>query len=328
MSFISPLTPVCPSDLLRRARFFSTSGAPLRFALAGADTLTALEGAISIRNAGLGEITLVGDGESIRSLSREHKISLHSMSIHDCATSEISVETARLATKGEVQIVMKGSVKTDDFMRALLSKDAGLRVSGRRMVHIFYITPPSAESADADTSGGILLSDCAVNVSPDERTKQDALRYMGHLARAVGIFRPRLAILSASEQESDTIPTSLVAGSLARWGSKHLEYIADVGGPLSFDVALVAASARLKGVGGVVAGRANGLLVPEIVAGNALFKALVWVGGGCAAGIVVGGLVPIVLTSRSDKAAARLASAAFAMIAANESYEPESDYTI
>ena len=295
----------------------------MRFALAGAESLTALEGAVAIRSAGLGLVTLVGEKSRILALSREHKVSLYSMEIVDCASEVASSEAARLAREGTVQVVMKGSVKTEQFMRALLNRESGVRLSGKRMLHIFYITPPDINDASAEDSGsgerrGIMLSDCAVNVAPDEETKREALSLMARLGCRLGFSRPRIAVLSASEKEMESMPSSLEAGRVARWGQENLSDVADIEGPLSFDVALVPKAASIKDVSGAVAGAANGLLVSEIVAGNAIFKSLVWVGGGCAAGIVLGGMVPIVLTSRADSAAARLASAALALIATCE----------
>ena len=303
----------------------------MRFALAGAESLTALQGAVAIRSAGLGSVTLVGEKARILALSKEHQVSLYSMEILDCASEAASSEAARLAREGAAQVVMKGSVKTDQFMRALLNREHGVRVSGKRMLHIFYITPQdindvinddindaSAQDSGSGQGRGILLSDCAVNVAPDEATKHEALTLMAHLGCKLGFARPRIAVLSASEKEMESMPSSLEAGRVARWGQENLSDIADVEGPLSFDVALVPKAASIKDVGGAVAGKANGLLVSEIVAGNAIFKSLVWVGGGCAAGIVLGGMVPIVLTSRADSAAARLASAALALLAASK----------
>ncbi len=326
MGFFTDQAPICSADLLSRAKQLSASAngnKPMRFALAGAESLTALQGAVAIRAAELGLVTLVGEKARILALSKEHQLSLGSMEILDCSSEAASGEATKLAREGNAQVVMKGSVKTDQFMRAILNREQGVRISGNRMLHIFYITPPdiNEESAQEVGSGarrGILLSDCAVNVAPDEETKREALVLMARLARKLGFARPRIAVLSASEKEMESMPSSLVAGKIARWGQENLGDVADIEGPLSFDVALVPAAASIKNVGGAVAGAANGLLVSEIVAGNAIFKSLVWVGGGCAAGIVLGGMVPIVLTSRADKPAARLASAALALVATSE----------
>ena len=332
MSFVSPLAPVCPPSLLSRARALSASKGSktkLRIALAGGESETALEGARAISEAGLAEVVVLGDAKKAREIATKHAISLEGAGeivLLDCPSDEASARAASMANADEVQIVMKGSMKTDAFMRALLRRDGGIRVSGQRMVHVFYITPPKIEDSiegekDTNKVGGLFLSDCAVNVKPDEATRRDCLRAIVSLAHGVGIVCPRVAILSAVEKETASVPSSVEAGSLARWGRENFaEGQAYIEGPLSLDVALVEQAVRIKGIeGSEVAGRADGLVVADIDVGNALFKALVWVGGGCSAGVVVGGRCPVVLTSRADAAAARLASVALAVVAASSS---------
>ena len=346
MSFVSPLAPVCPPSLLSRARALSASKGSktkLRIALAGGESETALEGARAISEAGLAEVVVLGDAKKAREIATKHAISLEGAKedeedekaeaktaakivLLDCPSDEASARAASMANAGEVQIVMKGSMKTDAFMRALLRRDGGIRVSGQRMVHVFYITPPKIEDSiegekDTNKVGGLFLSDCAVNVKPDEATRRDCLRAIVSLAHGVGIVCPRVAILSAVEKETASVPSSVEAGALARWGRENFaEGQAYIEGPLSLDVALVEQAVRIKGIeGSEVAGRADGLVVVDIDVGNVLFKALVWVGGGCSAGVVVGGRCPVVLTSRADAAAARLASVALAVIAASSS---------
>ena len=332
MSFVSPLAPVCPPSLLSRARALSASKGSktkLRIALAGGSSETALEGARAISEAGLAEVVVLGDAKKAREIATKHAISLEGAGeivLFDCPSDEASARAASMANADEVQIVMKGSMKTDAFMRALLRRDGGIRVSGQRMVHVFYITPPKIEDSiegekDTNKVGGLFLSDCAVNVKPDEATRRDCLRAIVSLAHGVGIVCPRVAILSAVEKETASVPSSVEAGSLARWGRENFaEGQAYIEGPLSLDVALVEQAVRIKGIeGSEVAGRADGLVVADIDVGNVLFKALVWVGGGCSAGVVVGGRCPVVLTSRADAAAARLASVALAVVAASSS---------
>jgi phosphate acetyltransferase len=202
---------------------------------------------------------------------------------------------------------MKGQLHTDVFMGALLDKSVGLR-TGNRLVHVFAIFPP-------DGSAPVMVSDAAVNVSPDDKTKQQSMTQMARLSPLIGQDRPRLAVLSATETPIESMPASLEAARQADWARAHLSEV-DVSGPLSFDLALSGTSVELKGVvGDDVAGQANCFLLPEIVAGNILYKAFVYLGGGCAAGIVVGGAVPVLLTSRADPPAARLASVALAAVA-------------
>ena len=274
----------------------------LRIALAGGESETALEGALAISAAGLAEVVVLGDADKARALAERHAIALEEAGgsarggvvLLDCPSDAASARAAEMANAGEVQIVMKGSTKTDVFMRALLSREGGIRVRGKRMVHVFYITPPSAEKEEEISKvGGIFLSDCAVNVKPDEATRQDCLRAVVSLAHGVGIVCPRVAILSATEKETASMPSSLEAGDLARWARETFAGQASIEGPLSLDVALVAQAVRVKGIeDSEVAGRADGMIVADIDVGNALFKALVWIGGGCSAGVVLGGEMP------------------------------------
>ncbi len=292
--------------------------------MAGGESETALEGALAVSEAGLAEVLVLGDAERARAIAKKHALALeraeeaNKITLLDCPSDEASARAASMANAGEVHIIMKGSMKTDAFMRALLARDGGIRMSGRRMVHVFYITPPSAGGEeDASRVGGLFLSDCAVNVKPDETTKRECLRAVVSLARGVGISCPKIAILSAVEKETESMPSSVEAGALARWGRETFDGQACIEGPLSLDVALAEQAVRIKGiVGSEVAGLADGMIVADIDVGNVLFKALVWVGGGCSAGVVVGGRCPVVLTSRADAAAARLASVALAVIAA------------
>ena len=335
MSFVSPLAPVCSQSLLARARTLSAGDskanlriAKLQIALAGGESETALEGALAVSAAGLAEVLVLGDADKARAIAKRHAIALEDaggaaegtkggITLHDCPSDEASVRAASMANAGEVQVVMKGSVKTDAFMHALLARDGGIRVSGQRMVHVFYITPPSGESEeDASKAGGVFLSDCAVNVKPDEATRRECLRAVVSLSHGVGIVCPKIAILSAVEKETESVPSSVAAGALARWGRETFKGRACIEGPLSLDVALAKQAVRVKGIeGSEVAGRANGMIVADIDVGNVLFKSFVWLGGGCSAGVVVGGRCPVVLTSRADAAAARLASVALAVIA-------------
>ncbi len=325
MSFLSPLEPVCPQSLLDRALSVrKSSKTKLKIALAGGESETALEGALKVSKAGLAEVLVLGDAEKARAISKKHALELEraekasEITLLDCPSDEASARAASMANAGEVHVIMKGSMKTDAFMRALLVRDGGIRVSGQRMVHVFYITPPSAGGEeDAAKAGGLFLSDCAVNVKPDETTRRECLRAVVALARGVGIVCPKIAILSAVEKETESMPSSVEAGALARWGRETFDGQACIEGPLSLDVAMAERAVCIKGiVGSEVAGVADGMIVADIDVGNVLFKALVWVGGGCSAGVVVGGRCPVVLTSRADAAAARLASVALAVIAA------------
>jgi len=186
------------------------------------------------------------------------------------------------------------------------SRANGLR-TGKRFVHIFHISHP-------DGGAPMLISDAAVNVAPSLETRQDAIGEVVDLLQRLGTARPKVAILSATESAIPSVPSSMDAKALADWAAANVQD-ADVSGPLALDLILSSEAVATKGLtDDPVAGQADAVIVPDIVAGNALFKALVYVAGGCAAGLVTGAKVPILLTSRADPAAARMASAALASI--------------
>jgi phosphate acetyltransferase len=219
---------------------------------------------------------------------------------------EAAYEGALLGNRGEVDVIMKGNLHTDQFMGALIKKDTGIRTSNR-LVHVFYITDPVEQRP-------MIVSDGAVNVTPDMKTRQTAVTGVDELARKTGIARPKIAILSATESAIPSVPSSMEAEELAQWAAENIS-TSDVRGPLALDLILSQKSAETKGMGDdPVAGKADAIIVPDIVSGNAVFKSLVYMGGGCAAGIVLGGKIPVLLTSRADPAEARLASAALAAI--------------
>jgi phosphate acetyltransferase len=215
-------------------------------------------------------------------------------------------EGARLASSGAVQMVMKGHIHSDTFMRPLLAKDTGIR-GQQRVSHAFYMTLPDSDRA-------IMLTDCALNVAPNIKTRIAIIENAVALAHKLGQQRPRVALLGASETVSDAMPvTGQCQQITAHFGATDLQ--ADVFGPLAFDNIVSVASARMKGIEHPVAGNADIVVVPTIEAGNALFKMMVYFMSACAGGIVLGGSVPVLLTSRADPPASRLASAALGAIA-------------
>ena len=214
-------------------------------------------------------------------------------------------EAIRFYSNYQVGGIVKGQLHTDVFMGGLVKRDSGIRM-GNRLVHVFAMLPPT---------GGrpLLISDAAVNVAPNIETRTEAALHMARLIRQLGVSRPRIAILSATESLLESMPSSIESAEIAALATSR-DGDADYVGPISFDLALSPKAATIKDYNNPVAGMADGLVVPEIVSGNILFKSLVWCSGGLAAGIVLGGKVPIILTSRSDPAPARLASIAIASI--------------
>ena len=311
-NFIHPVQAVCPQGLLAAAR----ERGRLNLLVVRASAPLPMEAAFHAYQAGIAQPVLVGEADRIEAEAATLGWDLSDITVIDsngeaeAAAKAASLLQASLSEPDALPVgaVMKGQLHTDVFMAALLNREVGLRI-GNRLVHIFAIYPPDSGA------GPVLVSDAAVNVTPDEKTQNQSMIEMCALAKKLGHTRPKLAILSATETPIDSMPASMVAAERAKWAKTHL-VDTDISGPLSFDLALSAHAVATKGItGDAVAGRANCLLVPDIVSGNILYKALVYLGGGCAAGIVLGGAVPILLTSRADPPAARLASIALAGIA-------------
>ncbi|MCF2871074.1 phosphate acetyltransferase [Octadecabacter sp. G9-8] len=215
---------------------------------------------------------------------------------------------AEACGRGDADVLMKGQLHTDAFMRAAVSRDAGLR-TGKRFVHIFHITTP-------DGTKSITISDAAVNVNPNLDTRKDATQEVVSLLHKIGNPRPKVAFLSATESPIESVPSSMEGRALRDWAIENITD-ADFSGPLAFDLIMSPKAVQAKKLtGDPVAGQADAIIVPDIVSGNALFKSFVYLSGGCAGGIVMGAKVPILLTSRADPSAARLSSIALGAIVA------------
>ncbi len=302
-SFLSQREVQCPRSLLKRA----ASAEPVMTAIIGAGHPLVLESAREAQNAGIIQPLLVGDAKAIGQAAKEIGWDIEDLQIVEGASEERSAkEGAALARSGAVQMVMKGHIHSDTFMRPLLAKDTGIR-GKQRLSHVFHMTLP-------DTDEAIMLTDCAVNVAPNIPTRLAIIENAVALAHKLGQQRPRVALLGASETVSDAMPvTGQCQEITAHFGATELQ--ADVFGPLAFDNIVSVAAARMKGIEHPVAGSADIVVVPTIEAGNALFKMMVYFMSACAGGIVLGGSVPVLLTSRADPPAARLASAALGAIA-------------
>ncbi len=274
----------------------------------GRDVLETARDGLSL---GLVIPVLVGETAIIKADAEAIGWNLDSVRIVHAEGEKEAIEIAiLLVAGGEVSGLIKGQLHSDVFMGSIIRRESGIRTK-RRMLHIFAMLPPNGGRA-------LLISDAAVNVSPNVETRVEAALQMAALARLIGVARPKVAVLSATESLLPAIPSSIEADQIAKLAS-NADDKADFAGPLSFDLALSPASVAAKGISkdsaaGLVAGKADALVVPEIVSGNILFKSLAYCAGGLAAGIVVGGKVPIVLTSRSDPPPARLASIALAAL--------------
>ena len=302
-SFLSQREVRCPRSLLKRA----ASAEPVTTAIIGAGHSVVLESAREAQQAGIIQPLLVGDAKAIGQAAKEIGWDIEDLQIVEAASEERSAkEGAVLARSGAVQMVMKGHIHSDTFMRPLLAKDTGIR-GKQRLSHVFHMTLP-------DTDEAIMLTDCAVNVAPNIPTRLAIIENAVALAHKLGQQRPQVALLGASETVSDAMPVTGQCQEIsAHFRATDLQ--ADVFGPLAFDNIASVAAARMKGIEHPVAGNADIVVVPTIEAGNALFKMMVYFMSACAGGIVLGGSVPVLLTSRADPPAARLASAALGAIA-------------
>ena len=212
---------------------------------------------------------------------------------------------AKLASERKIRIIVKGHIHTDVLMKEVLKREYNL-LGKTRLSHIWHMT---LEKDDKP----LIITDGALNVLPNVKTKMHILKNVINFSNRIGISRPKIAVLSATEEVLESVPSSLEAAELTRLAIKE-KLEADVFGPLAFDNSISKKSASIKGIKNSVAGQADILLVPNVEAGNALVKMMIYFMGACAAGVVVGGKVPVVITSRSDEAQARLASIAAAVV--------------
>lgn len=289
-----------PASLMERPR----AGGPVRAVVAGGEHESSLQSIADAMSRGLIEPILVGDRQRTEALLDELGLSSDGMQFVDVAdkadVARISVEQVRAGAS----VLAKGAVDTASLMSAVLKRETGLRTK-RRLTHAFYLTAPGWSRA-------LTISDAALNVAPDFDTKRDIAINAIHLAQAVGLARPKVAILSGTEKATDKMPSSQEAERLAETLMADSTLACDVAGPLAMDLAVSPDAGRVKGLEGPVIGNADVVIVPTLEAGNILYKTLVYACGATAAGVVMGARVPIVLTSRADPPSARLTSYALA----------------
>lgn len=304
-AFLDERKPVCPGWLMEKAR--TARSQPLRLAIVRASAPLPMKTAHEAWKEGIAEPVLIGEAAGIREQADALGWDLDGIEIHDCKGEKSAIDVAiSLTGANKVDALMKGHLHSDVFMGGIVAREAGIRAE-KRMVHIFAMFPPEGGNP-------LLISDAAVNVAPDLKTRQQALRVLVETAQALGITTPNVAILSATETPIASIPSSMDAQELCQWADAHIEG-ARFSGPLSFDLSVAPDAVAIKGIeDNPVAGQADALLVPDITSGNILFKAMVWYKAACAAGVVTGGKVPIILTSRADPHEARMASVALAAL--------------
>jgi phosphate acetyltransferase len=288
---------------------------PLRMAIVHPVDRDSLLGAIEATQAGLIVPTLVGPEEQIRSVAAAHDLDISALTLIDAEHSHAAAKLAvGLARRGQVNALMKGSLQTDELMRAAVAPGTGL-ATNRRMSHVFVMDVPAYPRP-------LLITDAALNVEPDLSAKQDIVQNAIDLALALGIETPKVAVLAAVETLHPRLSSTLEAAALAKMAERGQLQHGLVDGPLGFDTAVSVRAARVKAITSPVAGQADILVVPDLESGSMLVKQLGYLADSEAAGIGIGGRVPIALTGRADSPLERVASCALALLAAHSATPP------
>lgn len=266
-----------------------------------------LGGALEAGARGMIIPVLIGPRTKIETVCAEIEHDLTGVEIVDVPHSHAAAETAvAMAREGKLGMLMKGKIHSDELLEPIVRKDTGLRTE-RRMTHIFALDVPHY-------SKPLFISDAAINIFPDLQTKADIVQNAIDLTHALGIPVPKVAILSAVETVTQSIPSTVEAAALCKMADRGQITGGALDGPLAFDNAVSKAAAKTKGILSDVAGDADILIVPDLESGNMVAKQLIYLAGADAAGIVLGARIPIVLTSRADGVMSRLASAAIAQL--------------
>tara|TARA_B110000014_G_C20104906_1_gene580804 strand:- start:226 stop:1137 length:912 start_codon:yes stop_codon:yes gene_type:complete len=294
---------VCPNNLLDEAH--KKKGVKVAVVNAGKPLpMLSLQDAVNID---LVEPVFIGDKKEILKCADDLKWDISKYEIIDEPIENNTAKiAAKLASEDKIKIIVKGHIHTDVLMKEVLKREYNL-LGKTRLSHIWHMT---VEKDDKP----LIITDGALNVLPNVKTKIHILKNVIDFSNRIGISRPKVAVLSATEEVLDSVPSSLDAAELTKL-AKEENLEADVFGPLAFDNSISKKSAGIKGIKNTVAGEADVLLVPSVETGNGLVKMMIYFMGACAAGVVVGGKVPVVITSRSDEAQARLASIAAAVVA-------------
>ena len=294
---------VCPHNLLEVAH--QKKGVPA--AIVNAGKPLPMQSTMDAVNENLIIPILIGDKIEIQKCADELKFDISKFEIiHEPIENKTANIAAKLASEDKVKIIVKGHIHTDVLMKEVLKREYNL-LGKTRLSHIWHMT---LEKDDQP----LIITDGALNVQPNVKTKMHILRNVIDFCNRIGIVKPKVSILSGTEEVLESVQSSLDAKEITELAKKE-KLNADVFGPLAFDNSISKKSATIKGIKNTVAGSADVLLVPSFETGNGLVKMMIYFMGACAAGVVVGGKIPVVITSRSDDAPARLASIAAAVVA-------------
>jgi phosphate acetyltransferase len=283
---------------------------PIAAAVAHPCEASALAGAIEAGERKLITPILVGPAAKIRQVASAAGIALGSTRIVDAAHShESAARAVALVRAGEAELLVKGSLHTDELLAAVVARETGLR-TGRRISHVFIMDVPTYHKV-------LIVTDAAINIAPGLDEKADICQNAIDLVRALGLDQPRVAILAAVETINAKMQATIDAACLCKMAERGQITGALLDGPLAFDNAISSDAARIKGIVSEVAGNPDILLVPDLEAGNILAKQLSFLANADSAGLVLGARVPIILTSRADSVRARIASCGVAVLAAH-----------
>jgi phosphate acetyltransferase len=271
---------------------------------------TSLAGAVEAADAGLIIPLLVGPKDKIQNVAKTLGVDIGRFELIDVPHSQAAAEKAvEMVREGRAELLMKGSLHSDELLSAVTNRDTGLR-TGRRISHVFVMDVPTHHQT-------LFVTDAAVNIAPDLMAKRDIVQNAIDLFVGLGLGKPKVAILSAVETITPAIPSTIEAAALCKMADRGQISGGELDGPLAFDNAISPEAARIKGIKSPVAGQAQILVVPDLEAGNMLAKNLTFISKADAAGIVLGARVPIILTSRADNVRTRMASCAVAMLLAH-----------
>jgi phosphotransacetylase len=283
---------------------------PIPTAVAHPCEATALSGAVEAASEGLIAPILVGPGAKIESTAKSAGVDISKFRIVDVPHSTAAAAKAvGLVAEAQAELLMKGSLHTDELMAAVVSREGGLR-TGRRISHVFVMDVPTYHKV-------LVVTDGAINISPTLEDKRDICQNAIDLAVSLGREKPKVAILAAVETVTSKMPATIDAAALCKMAERGQITGGILDGPLAFDNAISKEAAETKGIRSDVAGDPDILLAPDLEAGNMIAKQLTFLANADSAGLVLGARVPIILTSRADSVRSRIASCAVAMLAAH-----------
>ena len=296
---------ICPNNLINVAKKKGTVDA----AIVNAGEIFPMESVHKAVQHNLINPIFIGNENEIKKYAEKLKWDISKYKIiNEKDENNTAPIAAKLASEGKVQIIVKGHIHTDILMKAVLKRDLNL-IGKKRLSHVWHMTL-------GEDDAPLIITDGVVNVLPKLEVKMHILRNAVEFANKIGILRPKVSVLSATEEILTSVPSSIEADLITK-KAKEENINADVFGPLAFDNSVSKKSAAIKKIENEVAGNADILLVPNVEAGNGLVKMMIYFMGACAAGVVLGVKAPIVITSRSDESEARLASIAAAIVALN-----------